>query len=87
MLVELGDLFATGTDKTFVLLAQPCDLMLRGKDGARRATVGTLVPIVSPGKRKDGDRHPYKDVGPIFYPKCPYFQAQDDGNYWLFNFS
>lgn len=49
----LGDVFAVKAAKPsyYILLAQPCDLVVRGKDGWRKASEAMLVPIeVKPPK-------------------------------------
>lgn len=64
MPIELGDIFEVilkNTLKKFILLAQPCDLMIR-KSGNRKQVVteAILAEIVSPAEidRKDGNGRP-----------------------------
>lgn len=49
--LETGDLFELskidGTRSTYILIAQPCDLMIR-KDGTRHARTVPLVPVILP---------------------------------------
>lgn len=72
---ELGDFFARGKEQ-FVLIAQPCDLIVRS-DGSRRLVAGTLVPIRS-----------YKTArrNTEMYPGCLYFAETEDGRFWHFDF-
>lgn len=72
---ELGDLFVRG-NQHYVLVAQPCDLMVRG-DGTRWLVAGTLVPV-----RSYEEKRTTLDI----YPECPYFTELEDGRFWHFDF-
>ncbi len=58
--LKVGDLFRTQVDtqttRDYVLLAQPCDLTVRGKSGVRNATAVTLAPITIMTKKKFSDK-------------------------------
>ena len=58
--IELGDIFEKiSTRRRYILLAQPCDLMVRGNgkrsyDNKCRRTGAFVELVVNPGNRKDG---------------------------------
>ncbi|HLX69414.1 MAG TPA: hypothetical protein VKV04_07290 [Verrucomicrobiae bacterium] len=55
--LSCGDVFQTSTGEKYVLLAQPCDLMVR-KDGERRSDFGLFAMISEPKKPDPGNEEP-----------------------------
>jgi hypothetical protein len=52
--LDLGDIFEVGDGRYYILLAQPCDLMIRSKPmGKRSIDTATLVRIQTYAKAKD----------------------------------
>jgi hypothetical protein len=52
--IDVGDIFQkTGGKKQYILLEQPCDLMVRGNTGKRNADSVILVEMVEQGKDDD----------------------------------
>jgi hypothetical protein len=72
--LELGDIFerAEVRDRRYILVSQPCDLMLRG-DGNRRMELATLVPVWFEERQGDPDR--------VF--RLPYYQESTGRHAWV----
>ena len=84
MPIELGDIFQkTSGNRKFILLAQPCDLMVRS-DGKRRHTVyeAVLAEIETPSN--DQNKHLAFEHGDIY--KLPYFDEITGDEHYV-NFS
>ncbi len=85
--LELGDLFRNdgGRNGLHVLVAQPCDLMLRsGGHSTRRAVTATLVPVQSRADNP-GQRLGHPEVSPEF-PDFRYFHPNSAASEWHLNF-
>jgi len=68
--LDLGDIFEVGDGRYYILLAQPCDLMIRSKPmGKRSIDTATLVRIQTYAKAKD---HP----GEVSSFRLSYFEDQ-----------
>mgnify|MGYP000403925672 CR=1 FL=1 len=73
--IELGDIFEkteTGSDKHYILLAQPCDLMVR-KDGKRSPDIvyAPIAEIV------------HADYPPPNSEEIPYYKEQNNGRWYV----
>jgi hypothetical protein len=87
MPIELGDIFevtSTKSCKKFILLGQPCDLMVRSK-GKRKATEVTFAEIIGcdelDGKSKDAHGKP---LHPDAFYELPYFSEDGITHYVSF---
>jgi hypothetical protein len=69
--LSCGDVFQTQTGETYVLLAQPCDLMVR-KDGERRSDFGLFAMISEPKKADPSGKDEPKSV-----PDYRYYDLKD----------
>lgn len=69
--ISCGDVFETERGERYVLLAQPCDLMVR-KGGDRRAEVGLLALISEPKKPDHGELEEPRSV-----PDYRYYDLKD----------
>src|SRR5947209_15820033 len=72
MPVELEDIFQTSSGKEYILIAQPCDRMVRGKTGCRKETVNEAFVAeirLTPAKKAPGQ-------APIF--ELPYYRENGD---------
>lgn len=75
---ELGDIYQMNSGQLFLLLAQPCELMVRTNDGSRKETMneGFVVEVVP-------DR-PQGPLGEPGYFELPFFR--EDGSTWFVNY-
>ena len=75
---DLGDIYEMKSGELFILLAQPCELMVRTIDGSRKETMneGFIVEVVQ--TRPRGPR------GEPGYYELPYFR--EDGLTWFVNY-
>jgi hypothetical protein len=64
-----GDIFESAEDasKRFVLIAQPCDLMVRGDSGKRRASVGIFARVIEQDTSLPASGEQAKDSNGRFY--------------------
>jgi hypothetical protein len=72
MPIEMGDIFQTSAGKEYILIAQPCDLMVRGQTGCRKQTVNeAFIAEIrpTPGKKVPGR-------SPVF--ELPFYSENGD---------
>jgi hypothetical protein len=88
--INCGDIFQLpGADTGYVLLVQPCDAMVRGKDGERNALEGIFVPFESlVSWRKRNSKKNSKQDGPSGQASPFHLipNMEKDGSAWVFDF-